>query len=126
MTPVIKHIHKLRKHKYKSGVSVFFCTLPDCSYKNEVPFVLGKETICNICGRPFIITEYTLKLVKPHCPDCGKMQVKMPDGTRHYVQKVNNAEIMKDIAADETNALKDRLAKVTFVTMPTAEADEDI
>lgn len=112
MTPVIKHVHKLKKHVYKkSGVAVFFCTLADCSYKVEVPFSLGKESLCNICGEPFIMNEYTLKLVKPHCVNCGRKEVKDSDGKKHYIRKINT-NVLSTIASDEVLSLKDRLAQV--------------
>lgn len=111
MSPTIKHVHKLKKHKYASGVAVYFCTLPDCSYKVEVPFALGKESLCNICGNPFIMNEYTLKLVKPHCGDCGRREVKDGNGKKHYVRKINT-NVLSAVAEDEVSSLKDRLARV--------------
>ena len=107
-----KHIHKLKKHKYKTGVAVFFCTLPDCHYKVEVPLSLGKESLCNICGNPFIMNEYTLKLVTPHCINCGRREVKDSNGKKHYVRKVPT-QVLQTIAADETNDLKSRLANIS-------------
>lgn len=69
----IKHTHKLRRHTYKAtGNSVFFCTLTDCSYKIETQFSLGKETLCNRCGQPFIMTNYAVRLAKPHCMSCHR------------------------------------------------------
>ena len=108
---VLKHIHRLKKHKYKTGIAVFFCTL-DCNYKVEVPFALGKETLCNICGEPFIMNEYTLKLIRPHCNNCGRKEVKDVNGKKHYVRKVNT-QILANIANDETTSLQERLKKVT-------------
>lgn len=130
MSPVGKHIHRLKKHTYKkSGLAVYFCTLPDCSYKIEYQFALGKESLCNICGKPFIVNEYTLKLIKPHCPNCGRKEVKLPDGSRHYVRLVST-NIVNAIAADETGSLKDRLNKLTTNPItpldPSPVIDEDI
>jgi hypothetical protein len=111
----VKHIHKLKKHKYKTGIAVFFCTL-DCSFKIEVPFALGKEALCNICGQAFTMNEYALKLTRPHCSKCGRKEVKDIDGKKHYISKVNNDQIISDIAANETSSLKDRLSKLTQTT----------
>ncbi len=119
-----KHIHKLRKHKYKTGIAVYFCTLPDCNYKIEVPFSLGKESICNICGEPFIMNEYTLRLITPHCQNCGRREVKDSDGKRRYVRRVNT-KILATIAQDEVEGLKERLAKIITVETPTI-MDEEI
>ena len=111
---IVKHIHKLKKHKYpKTGMSVFFCTL-DCNYKVEAPFALGKECLCNICNEPFIMNEYTLKLIRPHCNNCGRKEVKDVNGKKHYVSKVNT-QVLSTIAADEVSSLKDRLEKATQV-----------
>ena len=103
-------------------MEIYFCTLPDCSFKNEVHFLLGKETLCNICGQPFLMNERTLRLLRPHCVNCGRKAVKGPDGRKHYVQQVN-VSLLNEMAADETASLKDRLAKV--VSMETPETTED-
>lgn len=116
-----KHIHKLKKHRYKTGIAVFFCTLPDCNYKIEAPLSLGKESICNICSEPFIMNEYTLKLIKPHCMNCGRREVKDANGKKHYIRRVGTT-VLSSIAADETNSLKDRLSKVS----PAVQVEDDI
>jgi hypothetical protein len=103
-----RHIHRLKKHKYKTGVAVYFCTLPDCHFKIEAPFALGKESLCNICGEPFLMNEYTIKLVKPHCINCGKKEVKDENGNKHYIRK-SGGKTLAHIAADATNELKSRL-----------------
>lgn len=126
--PILKHVHKLKKHVYKkTGMEVYFCTLPDCSFKNEVPFLLGKEALCNICNNSFLITERTLRLLRPHCSNCGRKAVKGPDGKKHYVQQISTP-VLAEMAADETASLKDRLSKVTQVTHVTMEPvqDEDL
>lgn len=114
------HIHKLKKHKYPSGNAVFFCTLPDCHYKIEAGLSLGKRAACNICGNEFIMTEYTIKLVKPHCPDCGKVRIKDVDGKNRYVKKVTN-KILAGIAADANQDLRSRLDNAVA-----ADSEEDI
>jgi hypothetical protein len=67
-----KHIHKLKRVTYKSGNSIFFCTLPDCPYKSKTELVLGKRSICWRCNEPFIMNDYSLRLAKPHCENCHK------------------------------------------------------
>lgn len=104
-----KHIHKLKKHKYaKTNTSIFFCTLPSCHYKVEVPLALGKEAICNICDEVFIMNEYTLKLVRPHCSNCGRKEVKTSDGKKMYVNKRSSA-VLQEVAANDVNNLRNRL-----------------
>lgn len=115
---VKNHVHRLKKFKYKTGVAVFFCTL-DCNYKIEAPFALGKETLCNICNEPFIMNEYTIKLTKPHCANCGRKEVKV-DGKKFYIRKVKSS-LLAEMAQEESSNLKDRLEKIT-----TNPAEEDI
>lgn len=102
------HIHKLKRHKYSSGNAVFFCILPDCHYKMDVALTLGKRTICNICDEEFIINEYTTKLAKPHCSDCGKIKVRDADGKSRYVKKVTN-KILSGLAEKSSEDLRSRL-----------------
>jgi len=71
-----KHVHKLKRLKYKSGNSIFFCVLPDCSYKTNVSLALGKRSICWRCGESFIMSEYSLRLAKPHCDSCHRLKVE--------------------------------------------------
>src|SRR6266849_9861751 len=80
-----KHIHKLKRLKYKSGNVIFFCSLPDCSFKTNISLALGKRSICWRCGNSFIISEYSLRLAKPHCDACHKPKndsiERNPDGS---------------------------------------------
>jgi hypothetical protein len=116
-----KHVHKLRKYTYPKGGSVYFCTLPDCQFKIEVPFALGKETICNICEQPFLINKRTLSLKEPHCSNCGRIQVLDENGKKRYVRKVSN-KVLGSIARETVTDLKSRLAGV----VASASTDEDI
>lgn len=114
------HIHKLKRHRYPSGNAVFFCILPDCQFKIDVPLALGKRAICNICGEEFIMNEYTIKLAKPHCQDCGKVKVRDIDGNNRYVKKVTN-KILLGVATDTTQDLRSRLDGAAGIDM-----EEDI
>lgn len=118
------HTHKLKKHKYKTGVAVYFCTLPDCHFKIDVALSLGKRTICNICNEEFIINEYTTRLTRPHCTGCGKVKVKGEDGKDHYISKISNRQITAGIAIDRAQSLKDRLGSV--VSLASSSIEDDI
>lgn len=120
MAKLTSHTHKLRKHKYPSGNAVFFCILPDCHYKIDVALALGKKTLCNICEEEFIINEYTIKLAKPHCSNCGKVKVKDASGANRYVKKVTN-RILSDMAERTSGDLRSRLDSMTSVS-----SEEDI
>jgi hypothetical protein len=47
--------------------------------------LLGKRTICWLCGNEFILDEYALRLAKPHCVACHKPK----DGRTMIVTEVN-------------------------------------
>jgi hypothetical protein len=66
------HIHKYKRLRYKTGNIIFFCVLPDCSNKCNIALALGKRSICWRCGESFIMSEYALRLAKPHCDSCHK------------------------------------------------------
>jgi hypothetical protein len=82
--------------------------LPDCHYKIDAALSLGKRSICNICGDEFLMTEYTVKLIKPHCDRCGRVKVKDADGSTRYVKKASN-KVLSSIAEDTANDLRSRL-----------------
>lgn len=116
----LEHIHKLRRHKYPNGTKVYFCTL-DCNYKIEAALALGKRVLCNICGDEFIMNEYSIKLAKPHCTQCGKMKIQDAEGKNRFVSKGRPQAALADLASNSVQSLKERLGRV--VTM---EKDEDI
>ena len=66
------HIHKLKRHTYKTGARSFFCVLPDCNYRVAVEMSLGKRSLCWRCGEEFILNEYSIRLARPHCHKCHK------------------------------------------------------
>jgi ribosomal protein S27AE len=75
-----KHIHKFNRHIFDSGNKMFFCVLPDCTFKVKTALSLGKRSICNRCGNDFIMNEYSIRLAKPHCDECHKSKdaIKSP------------------------------------------------
>lgn len=121
MSKVKDHNHRLKRTTYASGTKVYFCT-NDCSYKIEVAFALGKVVECPICSEPFAMNEYSIKLAKPHCNNCGKMQVKDETGKRKFIPKGRKVEAFADLAKTSVDSLKQRLSG-QVVTMP---KDEDI
>lgn len=114
------HIHRLKRVKHKNGTKVFMCVL-NCAFRIEVPFALGKQSLCNICGEEFTMNEYSIKLAKPHCTGCGKFKVTDEDGNSRFVQKSRPAQALQDISRSSIDSLRDRMSKV--VTMA---QDEDI
>jgi len=94
--------------------------LPDCNFKIDAALALGKRALCNICNTEFIMTEYSIKLVRPHCPDCGKVKVKDADGRNRYIKKVTN-KILVGVAIESSQDLRSRLDNAT-----TTELEDDI
>ena len=78
-----QHVHKLKRLTYKSGNTIFFCTLPDCLYKTNIALALGKRSTCWRCGEPFIMNEYSLRLSKPHCDNCHR-----PKGIQEPIDEI--------------------------------------
>ena len=115
-----KHTHKLKRHRYKTGNTVYFCTLPDCHWKLECHLCLGKKAICNLCGEEFIMTEYTIKLARPHCDNCSKIKVNSPDGKKRYVRK-DSTPVMAALANENAEDLRSRLNDAL-----TSSSEEDI
>jgi len=70
-----KHVHKLKRHRFKSGNEVYFCTL-DCNYKISPALAVGKKTICHRCGEVFTMNEYSIRLARPHCDKCHKSKIQ--------------------------------------------------
>jgi hypothetical protein len=115
------HVHKLRRHSYNNGTKVFFCTLPDCNYKVDTFLALGKKAICHLCNDEFIMTEYTVKLARPHCQKCGKMKIKTASGEVKFINKNRPIQALAELGQTAVASLRERLGSV--VTM---EKDEDI
>lgn len=106
-----KHVHKLKKHSFKSGNQVFFCALPDCHCKFAPALVLGKRCICWRCGEEFIMNEYSLRLTKPHCTNCHKPKVIKVTMTDVGFNADNHKSIDEPIPDSELT-LAERLNKV--------------
>lgn len=73
-----KHIHKLKRYRFKSGSVVYFCALPECNYKVAIALALGKRVLCWRCGKDFVMNEYAVRLAKPHCEACHKSKGEEP------------------------------------------------
>ena len=108
---------------------MFFCTLPDCDYKVAVKLALGKRCICNRCDKPFILNEYSIRLVKPHCDEChkskdGKLAIK----TSEFLSKpMTLDEIIEDqLTEGHRSSSSSLLEKLARATHKPVESDEEI
>lgn len=117
-----RHVHKLKRHSYRSGSSIYFCALPDCSFKVSVPLALGKRTLCWRCGDSFTMTEYAIRLAKPHCEACHKPKIKIieipTNGPLHHDMYENDNKI-----SDTPLTLAERLTH-TIQSVTQREEDE--
>ena len=98
------HVHKFKKHAYKTGNKVYFCALPDCLFKIAVELSLGKRCVCWRCGETFIMTSYSLRLSEPHCSACHKMKPG---------SKIKDNPVMPTTAEHTVNDLASRLQLLT-------------
>jgi len=115
------HIHKLKRLKYKSGNTVFFCALPDCNFKTNISLVLGKRSLCWRCGEPFIMNEYSLRLSKPHCDNCHKTKKEVP-----WIHEPSEVEKEATKELVESISLAERLNKtIQQAQKTTTEENED-
>lgn len=114
MAKVRDHLHKLKRTTYSTGTKVYFC-IDDCSYKVEVAFALGKVVRCNICDDNFQMNEYSIKLARPHCNDCGKIQIKDADGKRKFVSKARPIQAIADLGKEAVSDLRTRMNKAVIV-----------
>lgn len=100
------HIHKLKKHQFKSGNAFFFCTLPDCNFKMNPALSLGKRAICWRCNQSFILNEYSIRLVKPHCEACHKPK-SLKDHDQNFI--MSETPIMSEADAVAEHSLVEPL-----------------
>jgi hypothetical protein len=141
------HIHKLRRHQYKTGTSVFFCA-DDCTFKIGVELALGKKSICWRCGNPFTMTPYSLRLAKPHCENCHKSKgnknvpgIKLPedytgpDRREVPTRRELDPTVLPQVAEQTISSLKERLSSSPiqyrelpseFTPIDDEDDDEDI
>ena len=114
-----KHPHKYKRHRYKTGTEVYFCTLPNCTHRVECAFTLGKESICNRCGEKFLMDEYSIRLAEPHCQACkvtkvdSNIEVKVSVDTDSILDKVlANAKLSNGKGTSKEEEPKQPLEKL--------------
>lgn len=103
------HVHKLKRHNYKTGSKIYFCTLPDCSYKIAPALALGKRCECWRCGNSFILNEYSIRLAKPHCDACHKPKNAL-------IEEVIVTPVIEAATDNSISDLKSRLAHAVHST----------
>lgn len=125
---VQKHVHKLKRIKFKSGNASFFCVLPDCTFKVNPALALGKRSECWRCGEEFLLNEYSIRLAKPHCEKChhpknGKDKEESHTDNVLQAHKDSTLSGHGTVPMSESSSLADRL---TSVIHDAQTGDEDI
>jgi hypothetical protein len=97
--PSLKHTHKyivtFMKHK-----RIFSCALPDCTHYLQENVIIGKKSVCWVCGEEMIIFKPRTNPVpkKPHHKTC----TRKPDKSHvKVITEVNPFEILEDLALKE-------------------------
>ncbi len=119
-----KHIHKLKRLRYKSGNEIFFCVLPDCNKKFNIALALGKRSLCWRCGEEFIMSDYSLRLTKPHCENCHKPKKEVDIS---FIPEFNNP--IRPITNMQELSLADRLnqtIQAASIKQTTEEVEDEI
>jgi len=114
-----RHIHKFKRLKYKTGNVTFFCALPDCNVKINPALALGKRSLCWRCGESFLMTEYSLRLAKPHCENCHKPKFNSEIG---IIGTMDERILTEEKAS--TQSLAERLQQTINKTLPEEIEDE--
>lgn len=75
------HVHQYRRatgrrtreNKDSKMQNYYKCILPDCTHYVRDFMILGKNCICNRCGKVFVLSN-SLRLIGniPHCKECTK------------------------------------------------------
>lgn len=123
-----EHIHQLRSKKYKTGQKFFYCIGEDCAYKINADLALNKKSLCNQCGKPFNLTQYSMRLAKPHCDACHNYKIKnnesvIPADFASQFVFTTNVGVAPNLTAEHNNgtnedeqSLSERLSSITNPT----------
>lgn len=122
------HIHKFRRHTFtkrdKSKYDVFFC-VDDCTYQVKRPLALGKVSRCWRCNKPFAMNEYSLRLAKPHCPNCTTGKHGEPKEVRVEVKlPESKTETKTNAQLSEPDDLRARL--LATIGLSLTDTDDDL
>src|SRR5215831_7437891 len=69
---ILSHAHKFKRAKFSNGETIYFCVSETCEFRCRVELALGKPAVCWRCGEKFLMNEYSIRLMKPHCNNCTK------------------------------------------------------
>lgn len=67
--PALNHVHTYRRLDKLKGT--FNCADKYCTRLVHKSHLSGKASLCNNCGREFVLTKEDLKRAKPMCFNCS-------------------------------------------------------
>lgn len=134
MAEKLKHVHKLKRKKYKTGNEIYFCTKPECYFKIGVEFSLGKLVECWRCGQPFTMNAYSVRLAKPHCETCHNVKGQYAGQERRTIptRREFDPTVLSETADSTIDILKAKLSgekvhsNITYQTIGQDETDDDV
>jgi len=75
--PVQHHVHKYKRNRLGREYTVYECALPDCTHYLPESRIVGKKSICWVCGKAHVIyKDSNGVLARPHCRACTKTTKK--------------------------------------------------
>lgn len=82
----LNHTHTYRR----IGTSTrFLCSDPHCSHYTEKKLLTNKASLCNECGREFILTREKLRRAVPKCDNCANTKEAIAfRGRKKFIEEI--------------------------------------
>lgn len=115
--PAIAHIHTYVKYKNRPGF--YRCEAPDCTHIIDKELLLGKLSLCSLCGSQMILTREDLRRAKPRCLNCSETK------KAKLHKKANEITKLLGTAAFDPLQLRDKQGGLDFASNPLSPQDEE-
>ena len=69
MAAKLSHVHKYLRDKI-GKMQIYKCALPGCPHYVRSNLAVNRISVCWYCDAHFVMTKNSIKLKKPHCPNC--------------------------------------------------------
>lgn len=67
------HLHTYERSARSKRI--YRCIHPECTHYHDIEFIVGKKSLCNKCGEPFILERHQLygktAVKNPTCLNCA-------------------------------------------------------
>lgn len=93
-----KHLHTLKRSK--TNKTIYRCIDPHCTFYQKAEFIEGKEVICALCGRAYIVDANQLRNATPRCEYCQDTKK-----SRAYLKSIDKISALVD--ADLSQEFRD-------------------